>query len=74
MLFAGEHYYPCGGMDDFIICGTMQECMDKFNELVSIKRSAWDWGQIVDHKTLKPEFELRVGADNVEVIPVANKS
>jgi hypothetical protein len=33
ILFAGEDYYPSGGIGDFIMVGTEQECLAKYQEM-----------------------------------------
>jgi len=44
MLFAGEHYYPSGGMQDFI--GRAATLVDVMHLLH--KTSFWDWFNIYD--------------------------
>lgn len=53
LLFAGDHYYPCGGMDD------LKGSFNTIDEaVVEIKRNKWDdvnyhWYQIVDRDTME---------------------
>ena len=44
MLFAGEHYYPSGGMRDFV--GRAATLVDVINLLH--KKNFWDWFNIYD--------------------------
>ena len=63
ILFAGEWYYPSGGIGDFIMVGTEQECLAKYQEMAMMYlqgnvRYRCDWGQIADHATMKKEISL----------------
>lgn len=45
MLFAGDHYYPRGGFDDFRgSYDTLGECMVAY---FTVGGSEWDWGHAV---------------------------
>jgi len=44
MLFAGESYYPCGGMQDFV--GRAATLVDVMHRLHKLRR--WDWFNIYD--------------------------
>lgn len=57
-LFAGEWYYPSGGINDFIMVGTERECLTKYHQ------NNWDWGQIIDPTTMKQEIDLSFGDDD----------
>lgn len=61
-LFAGEWYYPSGGIGDFVMSGTEQECLAKYQQMammcVEDRSIACDWGQIVDPHTMKQEISL----------------
>jgi hypothetical protein len=68
ILFAGEWYYPSGGIGDFIMVGTEQECLVKYQEMAmmylqGIYKYRCDWGQIVDHATMKQEIALSFDRD-----------
>jgi hypothetical protein len=66
ILFSGEWHYPSGGSRDFVMLGTEQECLDKYqhmamNTLGGVDvwpRQCCDWGEIVDHTTMKQEIFL----------------
>jgi hypothetical protein len=63
ILFAGEWYYPSGGIRDFIMVGTEQECLAKYQEMAMMclqgsTRYVCDWGQIADNDTMKQEISL----------------
>jgi hypothetical protein len=63
ILFAGEWYYPSGGIGDFIMVGTEQECLAKYQEMAMMylqgsTHYGCDWGQIADHDTMKQEISL----------------
>lgn len=48
MLFAGMHYYPAGGWDDFV------DSFDTVEDAVAhpkIVSEYWDWWQVVDTAT-----------------------
>jgi hypothetical protein len=69
ILFAGEWYYPSGGIGDFIMVGTEQECLTKYQEIAMMHlegstRYRWDWGQIVDPYTMKQEIALSFDRDD----------
>lgn len=59
ILFFGDHYYPAGGILDFAMIGTKQECLDKFREICLKSKYGVDWGQIADHATMELEYELK---------------
>jgi hypothetical protein len=68
ILFAGEDYYASGGIGDFIMVGTEQECLTKYQEMAMMYLQGsthyrWDWGQIVDHATMKKEIALSFDRD-----------
>ncbi len=49
-LFAGNYYYPSGGMGDFQESFEDSDLLHKyFNE--NREDKFWDWGQILDTKT-----------------------
>ena len=69
ILFAGEWYYPSGGIGDFIMVGTEQECLAKYQEMAmmylqGIYKYRCDWGQIADHATMKQEISLSFDRDD----------
>ena len=50
LIFAGDNYYPSGGMRDFIgDYGTFQEAESNLLNLVI--KNGWDWGDIWDCET-----------------------
>jgi hypothetical protein len=58
-LFAGHHYYPRGGADDFRCFGSSEE---ELKRIYAENAAAWSrddggypdpWGQIVDLRTMK---------------------
>jgi hypothetical protein len=52
-LFAGERYYPAGGMDDLIgVFDMPTEAQARFYEGYD-ESSLYDWGHIVDTDTFK---------------------
>lgn len=57
MLFTGQRFYPKGGMEDFRMKGTMQECLNykdpEFEPLWGTASDEPEWGQIADAETLK---------------------
>ena len=61
-LFVGESYYALGGIRDFVMSGTEQECLTKYQEMAMMKLQglniACNWGQIVDPFTMKQEIAL----------------
>lgn len=62
ILFAGGQY-PSGGISDFVMLGTEQECLTKYQQMAmmaleSSRAKACEWGQIVDHATMEPEISL----------------
>ncbi len=61
-LFVGESYYALGGISDFVMSGTEQECLTKYQEMAMMKLQglniACNWGQIVDPFTMKQEIAL----------------
>ena len=67
ILFAGDDYYPSGGIGDFVMVGTEQECLAKYQRMamtmLESNMGLCDWGQIVDHATMKPEISLSFGRD-----------
>lgn len=52
LFFAGDHYYPSGGWDDF---QDSFETVEEINEhwLKCLNEKLYDWGQIVDSQTGK---------------------
>lgn len=47
LLFAGDHYYPSGGWNDFIDSyATMEEVEKQWATLSNNK--VYDWGHVVD--------------------------
>jgi hypothetical protein len=46
-LFAGENYYPAGGVDDFV--GVFESLIDAHNH--AIHQVEFEWGHIVDTAT-----------------------
>lgn len=49
LLFAGDHYYPCGGWEDFICAGDDMEALKSTaGSLLSN-----DWWHIVEISTLQ---------------------
>jgi hypothetical protein len=68
ILFAGEWYYPSGGIGDFIMVGTEQECLAKYQKMAmmylqGIYKYRREWGQIVDPYTMKKEISLSFDCD-----------
>jgi len=54
VLFAGQCYYPMGGMDDIVFKGSMVECRDYFKAHYIKEEGYVDvWGQIVDPATFR---------------------
>lgn len=52
LLFAGFHYYPSGGWDDFIgSFDSVQACLDALKSICAQKTHYEDWYQIVDMNT-----------------------
>lgn len=60
LLFAGETYYPKGGMNDFQgDFDTILEAQKLFNKnYESNKYNSWEWCQVVEITTLKVLFEV----------------
>ena len=67
ILFAGGDYYPSGGIGDFGMVGTEQECLAKYRRramtMLESNMGLCDWGQIVDPATMKQEIALSFGRD-----------
>ena len=67
ILFAGDNYYPSGGIGDFVMCGTEQECLAKYQQMAMMnlegRMIACNWGQIVDPATMKQEIALSFDRD-----------
>ena len=67
-LFAGESYYASGGIGDFVMHGTEQECLAKYQQMAMMKlecnMGSCDWGQIVDPLTMKEEISLSFSRDS----------
>jgi hypothetical protein len=67
-LFAGEWYYPSGGIGDFVMSGTEQECLTKYQEMAMMCLKgcnvACNWGQIIDPYTMKKEISLSFDRDD----------
>jgi hypothetical protein len=49
-LFAGDHYYPCGGMEDLVgRYESLEAAREAFaSRLMSVTDFGQDWYQIVD--------------------------
>jgi hypothetical protein len=66
-LFVGESYYALGGISDFVMSGTEQECLTKYQEMAMMNLQglniACNWGQIVDPFTMKQEIALSFDRD-----------
>jgi len=60
LLFAGETYYPKGGMNDFKgDFDSVLETQELFNKNYNNgKYDSWDWCQVVDSSTLKVLFKV----------------
>lgn len=48
LVFAGQHYYPSGGWDDFI---SSHSSLDEATDAAKKEMDAFDWWQIVDCET-----------------------
>lgn len=56
IVFAGDHYYPSGGMQDFIgNYATKDEAI--------AAAAGWDWAQVVLLETLDVEMEFESGKE-----------
>lgn len=57
LLFAGNNYYPGGGMDDYIGAYTdIEEAMQEANRKEGIlgnKRNVYDWWHIANRTTME---------------------
>lgn len=57
MLFAGENYYPCGGMEDFKgsfdTYEEAEEYVNTKNKGVQMDGWGWDWAHVYDTETQK---------------------
>lgn len=52
LLFAGDHYYPSGGVRDFV--GDFDSIEGAMSELIRFGRSdGFDWYHIVEYSTMK---------------------
>ena len=54
LLFAGHNYYPEGGVKDYRMQGTVEECKKWFEEHkrdISAGSYVDNWAQIVDEET-----------------------
>jgi hypothetical protein len=53
LLFAGENYYPKGGMNDFKgSFDTVEESENEYYTNEVQRYNSWEWYQIVDSETL----------------------
>lgn len=48
-VFAGQHYYPGGGMNDFIGSFLTKEEADDFAEEIKEMREKYDWVNVKDN-------------------------
>lgn len=55
ILFAGSHYYPEGGMNDYR--GTFNSIEEAKSHFTTVKKSFWGWGQIVKQTDEALEWE-----------------
>lgn len=47
LLFAGDNYYPAGGMYDY------RGDFSTIEDALEARAPQWDWYHIVDHSTMK---------------------
>ena len=66
-LFVGDNYDTLGGISDFVMSGTEQQCLTKYQEMAMMNLQglniACNWGQIVDPFTMKQEIALSFDRD-----------
>ena len=61
LLFSGDYYYPCGGMDDFI--GDFDTYEDA---VIAVSNKVWDWAHVYDTK-LKKQMGMQEGQDMITI-------
>ena len=61
LIFAGDNYYPCGGMEDFHgSCNTMNACMR------ALQGHRYEWWNILDTCTGRVYHSREVVGDALE--------